>query len=72
MPLCRRLRCDGHLRAAGYSGPIVALTVHAMAEDRQKCLAAGCNGYATKPIDRKKLLATIAQWVEASPAQEVR
>ena len=49
------------LRKQGYKGPIIALTAHAMAQVRQMCLDAGCDNYATKPIDKDKLLATIQQ-----------
>jgi len=48
------------LREKGYAAPIVALTAHALAEDRQRCLDAGCTDYLTKPINRAKLIAAVA------------
>jgi len=51
------------LRDCGSRIAIVALTAHAMAEDRQKCLDAGCDDYLVKPIDKAKLLAACARWL---------
>jgi len=48
-----------------YNVPIIAMTAHAMAGYREKCIKSGMNDYISKPIDREKVLETIEKWVFA-------
>ena len=43
--------------------PIVALTANAMKGDRERCLAAGMDDYASKPIEREVVFALLEKWV---------
>jgi len=60
----RRLKADASTQAI----PVIALTAHAIAGDRQRALEAGCDEYASKPLDFPGLLTKIAQFTnEDSP-----
>jgi CheY-like chemotaxis protein len=64
LQLTRRLRSD----PAWQNVRIVALTAYAMKGDEDKALAAGCDGYVTKPIDTERLPKLIAEHLAAGPS----
>jgi len=55
----RRLKASDHKNI-----PVIALTAHAMSDDRQKAMEAGCDDYETKPVDFPKLLDKINQYIK--------
>ena len=63
----RRLKADPATRDI----PIIALSAHAMAGDREKAIATGCDDFETKPIEFDRLLAKIEQALDAKGAGPV-
>jgi two-component system cell cycle response regulator DivK len=56
----RRIKADDKTRAI----PIIALTAHAMRGDEERALAAGCDGYLSKPVSPKKVVEEVRRYLE--------
>jgi two-component system sensor histidine kinase/response regulator len=63
----KRLRTDPRLQ----NFPIIAMTAHALVEERQRCLDAGMNDHVSKPIDPDALFATLMRWAKPRPRPAV-
>ncbi|NOX77036.1 MAG: response regulator [Gammaproteobacteria bacterium] len=71
MPVMDGIEATEHLRRAGYSGPIVALTAHAMKQDEERCRAAGVDAYLTKPLIVDRFYDTLKRYLpRVTPQQD--
>ena len=63
MPELDGRQATARLRTEGWQGPIVALTGLAQADERRRCLDAGCSDLLVKPVSRRDLLQMVARYV---------
>ncbi len=64
MPEMGGLEATRILRQAGYGNPIVALTANALKDDKDKCLAAGCDDFLAKPIEQVVFYNMVTRFIE--------
>lgn len=72
MPVMDGLSATRLLREKGYQGTIIALTANALRKDRDDCLAAGCDDFLTKPIDRSRFAQVISEYLRNDDSPDYR
>ncbi len=66
MPIMDGLEATRRIREAGYTMPIIAMTAHAMLDDKEASMSAGMNAHLTKPLEPMALFATINSWLPSN------
>ena len=70
MPIMGGREATQKLRAGGYKQPILGLTAHALTEEIEKTIAAGCNAHISKPVTFDLLIAEAAKWIDGVGATQ--
>lgn len=65
MPEMGGLEAVEWLRMTGFARPVIALSASALEGERERCVAAGCNDFLTKPLDRMQFLASLGHYLGA-------
>lgn len=65
MPKMNGLEATENIRQFDRTTPIVALTAHAFDSDKEAAIAAGCNDYLVKPVNKKLLFETLGRWIRS-------
>jgi CheY-like chemotaxis protein len=71
MPVLDGYSATQRLRALGFKKPIIAVTAHALPEERERSLREGCDGHVVKPIDRRQLYESIRKLVHKDKLQNL-
>ena len=66
MPEMDGFEASSLIRTQNQDIPIIAITAHAMVEEKEKCLASGMNDHVSKPIDPEKLFTTLEKWLKST------
>jgi two-component system sensor histidine kinase/response regulator len=66
MPVLDGYSATRILRDRGFEGPVLAVTAHALAGDRERCIEAGCNDYCAKPANREELIGVCRELMQKS------
>ncbi len=70
MPVMDGLEATRRIREAGYTMPIIAMTAHAMLDDKEASMSAGMNAHLTKPLEPMALFATINSWLPSKTSNK--